>query len=528
MKKFKAVIAGTCLFVVLVAAGRTALAANDALETLVEYFNLLSTGNFESAANLWTEAAIERSSRFGIEYTGIPLKIDCASPIVQNLAKMCSHLEPPVKRVTELHGKDFVRLEYSAIVDGELVEHNYYAIFDGDYYWLTYPQDYYSRRWPVIESRYFRIHSHPEVQKYLNPAVLDEADKFVERIADSLDLSKSDVKVLAEKKIEYFYCDSDSTIEKILGVRVKGKLDLPSNDIISTFFPQYGEITRLLINYSLRRLPIATHPLLQEGWVVYYGGRWGTSPWALADLGSFLFRENVVPLDSLLTMAGFESHASSDIAYPVAGLLTAYLLDKMGQEKYRELYLALSGDYSSVRSLSDSTVKQHLLQATGKSTWAKLVEDFGVYASGRSKKTAVILPGGIEDGKPLLERDGLLVLSNKEWLAFEFSAESSQPLEGNLLFGYDQRFADGSTVMFEEQYQGKQPFEGFRFGVRFDRNEVGLYDYAANQVVAKYIWSITPSDLYYDPEHNKISVKLKKSLVGDLLPTEKNYKLIPL
>jgi hypothetical protein len=528
MKTFQTCLkrAGAIFFLMLIS--QTAFAASDAIETLAEYFQLLSTGNLESAANMWTESALERSSRFGIEYTGIPLKVDCASPIVDDIEKMRSFLQPPVKRVTELSGKNFVRLEFSAVVDGQLVEHFYYALFDGDYYWLTYPQDYYCGSWPVVESKYFRIHVHPDVRKYLNPAVLDETDRFVERIADSLGVSEPDFKVFAEKKIEYFYCNSDETIENITGARIKGTFDLPSNDVISTFFPYYQEVVRLLVNYKLRPLPISTLPLLREGLALYYGGRWGTAPTALMDLGGFLYREKVVEIDSLLTVKKFDNHAASDIAYPVAGLFTAYLLDKIGHNQYMDLYLALSGGIEAVQSLSDSAVQQALLKACNLSTWKVLLDDFNQFITKRSSEQAVMLPGGIDNGSSLVQQDGLVVASNTEWLAFEFSTNSSQPPTGNLLFGLDERLSRSYTVMFDEQYQGKQPFDGYRFGVRFDQNEAGLYDYASNQVIAKYIWGITPSDNYYDPKQHKITIKLKRDLVGNLLPSQNNYKLIPL
>jgi hypothetical protein len=528
MKTFKTCLrkAGTIFFLTLIS--QTAFAASDAIETLAEYFQLLSTGNLESAANMWTESALERSSRFGIEYTGVPLKIDCASPIVCNFEKMRNFLQPPVKRVTELSGKDFVRLEYSAIVDGQLVEHFYYALFDGDFYWLTYPQDYYCRSWPVVESKYFRIHVHPDVRKYLNPAVLDEADRFVDRIADSLGVSETDFKAFPEKKIEYFFCNSDETIENITGTRIKGTFDLSSNDIISTFFPYYQEVARLLVNYKLRHLPISTHPLLREGLALYYGGRWGTAPAALMDLGGFLCREKVVAIDSLLTVKEFDDHAASDIAYPVAGLFTAYLLDKIGHSQYMDLYLALSGGIEAMQSLSDSAVQQALLKACNVSTWKALLDDFNQFIAKRSSAQAVMMPGGIDDGSSLVQKDGLEVAGDAEWLAFEFSTNSSQPPTGNLLFGLDERLSGGYTVMFDEQYQGKQPFDGYRFGVRFDHNEAGLYDYASNQVIAKYIWGMSPSDDYYDSKQNKITIKLKKDLVGDLLPSENDCKLIPL
>ena len=74
-----------CVILCLILASSTVGAANEAVEALAQYFDLLVTGNLESASGLWTKAAIERSSRFGIEYSDIPLKIDCASPLVRNL-----------------------------------------------------------------------------------------------------------------------------------------------------------------------------------------------------------------------------------------------------------------------------------------------------------------------------------------------------------------------------------------------------------------------------------------------------------
>ncbi|MFQ6009362.1 MAG: hypothetical protein ACE5K8_10490, partial [Candidatus Zixiibacteriota bacterium] len=405
MKTFKSCLKRFGAIFLITLMSQTAYPASDAIETLAEYFHLISTGNFESAADMWTESALERASRFGIEYTGIPIRVDCASPIVGNIERMRHFLQPPVKRMTELSGKDFVRLEYSAIVDGQLIEHLYYALFDGDFYWLTYPQDYYCRSWPVMESKYFRIHAHPDVQKYLNPAVLDEADLFVERIADSLSISKADFKVLVEKKIEYFYCNTDETIENITSTRSKGTFHQPSNDIISTFFPHYPKVVQLLVNYKLRRLPISTHPLLREGLALYYGGRWGTAPTALMDLGAYLYHEKVVEIDSLLTVKKFDNHAASDIAYPVAGLFTAYLLDEFGISHYLDLYRVLSGSIETVQSLSDSTVQQALLEACDKSTWEILLDDFSRFITERSSQQAVMLPGGIEDGSRLVRKD---------------------------------------------------------------------------------------------------------------------------
>ncbi len=503
--------------------------AEEAVETLANYFKLLKTGNMESAANMWTEGAVERSSRFGITYDNIPLKVDCISPIVQDLPTMSKFLEPPVKQLTVLEDTNYVRLDYAAIVEGKLVKHSYYLYSDGDYYWLLPPQDYFARDWEQVESKYFRIHAHPSVKKYLNSAVLAEADAFVERLAEELSLEKEDKELLRQKKIEYFYCDSDQTVGDILGVRTKGGLDLASNDIISSFFPHNHEVVHLLYNIKLRHIPLATHSLLREGIAVAYGGRWGKAPTALFDLGAFLYRQKIVELDSLLTENGFRIQAGSDIAYPFAGIFTMYLLDKIGTGKYEKLYRSLSGNGAEVEAFPDSLVKRVLQEAVKASSWSALQHDFDSFVQKKLPAYAVVKAGLPSGGfQVLVDNGSFRVIADDDWVAFEFTASDAGALSGNLLFGRDDRFADGSSAMFEEQYGGKQSFEGYRFGVRFDVNEAGLYDYASNQLIAKFILGISLSDDYFDAEKNTVTVQFKRDLLNGVLPAANECKLLPL
>ena len=83
------------------------------------------------------------------------------------------------------------------------------------------------------------------------------------------------------------------------------------------------------------------------------------------------------------------------------------------------------------------------------------------------------------------------------------------------------------SSLFESHYRDSSQFEGYRYGIRFDQNEAGLYDYATNTLVAKYIWGITPSDDYYDKQGNKIYLKWKKSALNSVMPTRADFKLLP-
>ena len=486
------------------------------VSTLTDYFDMLVSGNLESAGYLWRQDTYERASRFGIEYTGIPLKVDCNSPIVRNLEVMQNHLQPPVKSVAILQPENYSRLEFNNIVAGQVVRHSYYTQQLGKYPWLIHAQDYHARDWSIVESGYFRIHAHPRVLAFLNQATLAAADTFVEAMADSLDLSKELRTELATSKIEYFYCDSDSTVKEIIGHQVQGTFDLPTNDIISATFPHFHELLHLLVNAKLKKLPLFTLPLFREGIAVRYGGRWGKGSNALADLGIFMHRQEIVPFDSILTFSNFSGYSGADIAYPVAGVFTGYLLERLGLERFLQLYLAFSGPFEQLQAMTTAEIQVKIADLTEQADWTAVMADFSEYLDTYSEKHGVAHPGGLAKAKPILSQPAFTVASDGDWLAFDFPCPPTDTVAGTLLWGKVDKFAAGKSALFIEQFKADRAFDGYRYSVRFDQFEVGLYDYATNQLLAKYIWGITPSDEYYDEATRTVRVCFKKSLVTSL------------
>ena len=511
---------------VVVALSGTAAAENE-VQMLTEYFDLLASGNYESASYRWLESCQDRSARFGITYTGIPLKLDCASPIVRDLDMMKNHLQPPVKKVRHLPDNGYTVLEYSTVVWGNLVSHDYYVYNDSAHCWLLYPQDYYCRDWPVYETKYFRLNVHPDMTEHLNDIAFSEADSFVESTAKFFGLSDDDLALLQKEKIEYFYCDTDYRIKDITGFLVKGTYDLPSGDIISAFFPHLHEITHMLVNFRLKELPLYTLPLLREGLAVHLGGRWGKAPASLQSLGGYLYKEKIVEVDSLLTMTNFEEQVGSGIAYPVAGLFTAYLMDRLGPEDFLRLYLDLSGDFKTLTAMSQTEIKKVILKAVAESDWHQFLTDFEKSVDRRLIDDANILPGGVATGETVLEADGVSVTEDGDWLSLRFESADDAAPAGNILFHRVPALAKVRSSLFEGQYQGGTSFDGYRFGIRVDRNEAGVYDYATNTLLAKYIWGISPSDEYYNTEKNSIIIRVNKAMFGTHQPNPDDYRLLP-
>ncbi|RME32092.1 MAG: hypothetical protein D6800_00155, partial [Candidatus Zixiibacteriota bacterium] len=95
-----------------------------------------------------------------------------------------------------------------------------------------------------------------------------------------------------------------------------------------------------------------------------------------------------------------------------------------------------------------------------------------------------------------------------------------------LFFGKDKRLVGQKSHLFDEQFGTNVPFEGYRYAVRFDQFEAGLYDYATNELIAKYIYGIDPTGDYFDADANRVTIKFRRALTDGVLPFDGDYKLI--
>jgi hypothetical protein len=501
----------------------------DAIPVINEYFDLIAAGSFDVAGDMWTPEALERASRFGISYTGIPIKADCNSPVIRNLNQAPISSTSAIRKYEDLDSLTWYRLEYADVYGSTLLKHNYYLQRRGDWFWFGFPQDFYAARWPVVESRYFRVRAHEDARKYVNQIALAEADRFVEQTAKRLGISDSMLQQIATSKIEYYLCSTDSVVEQITGFRVVGTLDLASNDVITADFPHFHELTHLLINIRLHEMPLYTLPFFREGLATSLAGRWGKHSAPLMDLAVFLYRDSLVTLDSTMTMQGFDSESGADMVYPVAGIFLSYLEDKIGMTGCLDLYRSFSGTFDQVNGLSSETIQARIVSAIGLTDWNAVKADFDAFLARYQDKREMAAAGVGQHQRKILQEGRATVYDDGDWLSFEFEVAPGDTLcQGNLVFEPVPDLKGQVSLLFENQYGDKQKFEGYRLGIRFDQNEAGLYDYVTNLLLAKYICGISPSEGYFDPNQKKVAVRFRKSALSGFLPQKGQYRLLPM
>ena len=93
------------------------------------YFDLVLSGNYESASGLWEPSSLARANRLGIEYDNMGIKIDCSSPIIYDFDRMRNYIAQGVHSVAVIDSQ-VIRWKFRAEKQdkkGEKSSHFYYT-----------------------------------------------------------------------------------------------------------------------------------------------------------------------------------------------------------------------------------------------------------------------------------------------------------------------------------------------------------------------------------------------------------------
>jgi hypothetical protein len=202
------------------------------------------------------------------------------------------------------------------------------------------PFEYYTRHWIRIASDHFSFFLSDS--EYFNPYCVRALEDFVLSTGKLLELSDEEMKLLQDSKILYVFCKDETEIEQLTGYRARGMYNLAYDAVITTYPAHLHELSHLLINYKLHRLPLYTHPFLQEGFATALGGRGGMGRNVLRSIGNSLVRSQFVDLPSLISRPGFESMDAS-LSYPASGLYVTFLIESLGLNPFLDLYRRHSG-----------------------------------------------------------------------------------------------------------------------------------------------------------------------------------------
>lgn len=450
-----------------------------------------------SSLQSWFDTTdLAESHRLGIVYEGVDYK---------NL--IAYDVDDTVKRMVQNQS-----LEYSVTVDSldqdiSLVTLIFSTIDQKNQFYFKgkrciSPLAYVTRNWMEIESKHFKFFISDST--LFNAYCIEKLELYVGQMAIRLGMSDKEVQRLQKNKIYYYLCRDEDEIERLTGFRARGMYNLAYDAVITTFPTHYHELTHLLMNYRLQHLPLYTHPFLQEGFAVAYGGRGGTESGVLLSIGNFLYRSETVDLAACLNKKDFEQLDPS-LSYPASGLYNRFLIETIGIQSYLKLYRAHSG------SAGDNvTVQIASNELPDDSRWQ-------LYIRTSSQNQLITLDS----------------ISNHDRVIFEdqFSRVSEDSMQyhfllfDSLLLPSTITFPTFRSREFSELFPGKI-YHGEKYLIRATHEEISVYNLLTNNLIANYVESFTIPPLSVPQSGNRYSFSIKKNVfdepIGSLLNTNKH------
>ncbi len=432
---------------------------------------------------------LEISKRLGIEYSGIQNKFLISNDLDSSFRKQIINKNLNFTYKVINLDSDYSKLIFSISKLKFTKEYFFKDTF------LISPPYYFGRNWVTEKSKFFIFHISSRV--LFNHYAEERLDNFVGNICNKLKLNNEQIKNLKKNKIHYYLCKDDSEIKKLTGYDARGLYYLPYDYIITTYNCHYHEILHLLINYKTQNPSLYTLPLFQEGFAVAFGGRGGKVAEVILETGAFLGINNLLNYNSLLSKEEFNQFDAT-MSYPLAGLYNKFLIYELGINKYFSLYEKYSGDESVIEGL-----KINLNDLPPDDRWEIYLKN---YPDSNSIKIDI---SNYDEYKEIESRKNIFFISeNPDYYSFM--------IKDTLLLEPAQKDNYYQSKLFLELFPHKK-YKSEKYGILADSNEVSIYNFYSNNLIAKYVRNFSPLNKKVEQINNLYQFEIKKKIFNEPL-----------
>lgn len=500
-------------FTILLALTPHAMAAS-ADAVFNDYIQAILAEDWPKAESFWLPDEVSLAKRLGVEFTGVPLKVDCSSPVLEHRFAIRDNLVQ--FSVSDSTLADTLIAKTVIIRSGAqpVIVHRYLVVQSPDGWRITSPIYHATRLWPVINTTHVRVRC--PADSLLNQYALDALDRFIDSLGAIFHFRSEHWTSLNDNKLDYYLADRE-TIKALTGYDAHGMTYLPLDAVVTSHLPHDHELVHAILNYRMAPLPMYTLPAVQEGVAVSYGGRWGKSPRVIMQLGAFVLASGMMKVDDILTYNGFHADAA-DLSYALGGLFTRCLIESIGFPKFSVLYRRLSGPQQYIRSLTDREIRRAVEETTGQ-PWdtfipgcvGREVEMF----SHRGIDPCESIPGEKEVWRHPSPDDSRDFTLTEDSTHYYIEAKGSLAGKSIGLFLEDaERFDEPlyRSRLFSEQMSGETS-NGQIVGIVFDSLEAGVYDYRTDLLLAKFASGFTAGESMWNPVDRVIRFKVEKSVL---------------
>jgi hypothetical protein len=439
--------------------------SNTSHERIVKH---IITNSEELEENVFSEELLV-SNRFGIKYEGVnnkffianDLPFDLTSEIIKDNIKYESRIENA--------GNHFSSLTISIPIHNIRRE---YILKDS---FIVSKPYYYSRNWKTISSEHFRFFVSDEA--LFNDYSINQLEKFVTKMFDVLSFTKEQKELIRQNKVYYFLCKDEDEIKKVTGFTTRGIYMLAQDYVVTTFNTHYHELLHFLINFKLKSLPLYTHPFLQEGLAVAFGGRGGLDAHTIFETGVFLVKSDFSNYSELLNRKDFQN-TDATISYPVSGLYVYFLIKQVGIEKFIGLYkkYSASKDLNLVESIDKNDLPSD--------------EKWNLFVDSLVNENPIQIVDQVEVNMfdLIIKKEDLEVYQNKQEYLFR--------VKDTLLISSEEKYLNYQSKIFKEHLPNKK-YNSEKYLIVTNQNEISIYNLYSNNLIGKYVasFSIPPKEI---------------------------------
>jgi hypothetical protein len=537
------------LWLGVLAAALPAAAAPAPGGALRDYLRARLQGDLAAAQGLWDPRDLRRAGALGIAFTGIEASYDdywmLAAPERQALA---AGLVPVVSdSVTDAGGVRFTVLlrERSGAVRDTLR----YVVQETDGAWrVALPWSQATREWTRRESRFLRLRGKRLVM--ISQHALAAVDNQIQRLFEQLGTPQTAQLRLERIKLEYYLCETDDDVRALVGATARAGYLPAGGRVVARVLPDMSQIVPLVLHLTVRDMPLHNAPIFEAGLAAAFGGT------AELDAAVYVQRaRNACMRDPGRLGTPFDPKAPRDAALPVEAVWNRVLLQLLGPEKFVQL-VATSAAAAPGGGATNAAARRAIEAALGRSGDALLQR----LQEGLAALPATVRPGcdpwpgdiqGLQaflqwrDGKdewglqgyeigedyvmtvaphdPRLPKwmrqmvDSLASVYSGEEMEWNEAEEVERP-SGDpppLVFlvraKLEQDLEPYESPLFAEHFLSR-PYKNDMWGLFVTPDDVRLYDYTRNKLVAEYELKTAPPGgrTFYDAVPGRICFALAR------------------
>jgi len=440
---------------------------------------------------LFREEDVSNSHRLGISYEGLDTKLLIGEGMDSSIANgiRSGSLKFDIRIDSSRDGYARVLLEIPA----RAYQHAFYFRNEKAISRVSY----FTRAYHSWRSEHFKflISDTGTFNRYS----VDRLEKYFDSISLLLQFTREDMALLAKEKIVYVLCKDMNEIEHLTGFKTMGMYILAYDCVASTYNCHYHELLHLLINFKLRHIPLYTHPFLQEGFAVAFGGRGGKEPEIILDAGFYLAKSGMVEVSSLLKRAEFMEQDAS-VTYPVAGIYNAFLVQELGIGRYLQLYRKYS-------------MKGHRIDASSIDTSdLPSSEKWNAFLEGYVQHRSISLSSPGNQGEVIIQGNDGAIRESGDTFTIR--------LRDTLLLTPPLVQENYRSIRFSEMFPTRV-YHGEKYAITAGPQEIAIYNLYTNNLIANIVGTFCLPPMTISTSDGMFEFQVKKSIFDELKGSNK-------